>query len=254
MTFRIFAVVLASWIGIAIPTLALAQVDAPEAPVSRPVRGVLELFTSQGCSSCPPADRLLKMYIDDKDIIALTLPVDYWDYLGWKDTFATAKNTARQRAYAQRRNDGAVYTPQIVVNGGDHVVGSNRLDIDAAIARARAGFAEAQVPLRFWHERNALVIQAGTGKPGHKYQEATIWLAVMQKTVSVPVRGGENSGKTLNYHNVVREITPVGLWNGEPLMLRLALNSVMYPESEDSVVLIQEGEAGRIIGAAFMGQ
>ena len=95
---------------------------------------VIELFTSQGCSSCPTADALLESYADRPDVVALTLPVDYWDYLGWKDTLASPKFSARQRTYAKARGDGRVYTPQVVINGLQHAVGSSATDIDRAIA------------------------------------------------------------------------------------------------------------------------
>ena len=107
-----------------------AAAQSPEAVFSRPLKGVIELFTSQGCSSCPPADALLKVLAEDRDLIALSLPIDYWDYLGWKDTLASHRNTERQSAYAAARGDGAIYTPQVVINGVAHVVGSDRGEIE----------------------------------------------------------------------------------------------------------------------------
>src|SRR3954470_23551246 len=100
-------------------------------------RAVIELFTSQGCSSCPPADKLIGQLADDPTLVAISLPIDYWDYLGWKDTLAKPAHTARQRAYAQLRGDRAVYTPQVVVNGAVHVQGSDKEAIDRAIAQTR---------------------------------------------------------------------------------------------------------------------
>ena len=99
---------------------------ADSAQQSVPIRAVIELYTSQGCSSCPPADALLQKYAADPGVIALSMPVDYWDYLGWKDTFATPRNTDRQRAYAKARGDGAIYTPQAVVNGTMHANGAQK--------------------------------------------------------------------------------------------------------------------------------
>ena len=96
-------------------------------------KAVLELFTSQGCNSCPPADAILGEYAKNGDILALSFPVDYWDYLGWKDTLASHENTVRQKAYAEARGDRQVYTPQVIVNGATHVVGSNRQQIEAAL-------------------------------------------------------------------------------------------------------------------------
>lgn len=235
---------------------AVADPMAPrEAPAlsTRPVKAVVELFTSQGCSSCPPADALLKTYTDSKDVMALSLPVDYWDYIGWKDTFASPRNTARQRAYAKQLGLGPVFTPQIVVNGRYQAVGSNRTDVDAAIDNAATTFVSAQVPVHFWHQRNQVVIETGVAPQGASGKDATIWLVLIQKTAAVPIKRGENSGKTLTYHNVVREMTQVGIWNGKAMSLRLARTSVLRPDVEDSVVLIQEGDTGTIIGAAWLG-
>src|SRR5262245_55076196 len=107
--------------------LALAAlIPTGGASAGEQVRGVVELFTSQGCSSCPAADRLLGELASDRSIVALSLPIDYWDYLGWKDTLAKPRHTARQRGYAQQRGDREVYTPQVVVNGALHVLGSDR--------------------------------------------------------------------------------------------------------------------------------
>lgn len=235
------------------PPPVLAEQNDPRPAFSQPIKSVIELFTSQGCSSCPPADALLKHYAERTDVVALSLPVDYWDYLGWKDTLASPRNSQRQRAYAKSRGDGAVYTPQVVVNGVAHVVGSRAGEIEAAIAKTDRAFQDHQVPVRFWREGSALVIQTGEAPPGMPAKEAIVWLAVVQKTVDVPVKRGENSGRTLTFYNVARELTPVGTWNGKPIMIRLALAALMRPDTEACAVLLQQGEAGPIIGAAWMG-
>src|SRR5262245_54579152 len=103
-----------------------------------PIKTVIELFTSQGCSSCPPADALLKSYAEDKEILALSLPVDYWDYLGWKDTFASPHNSDRQRSYTKSLGVGPIYTPQAVINGTNQALGSSKKDIDEAIQQSAA--------------------------------------------------------------------------------------------------------------------
>src|SRR5471030_1876699 len=102
-------------------------------PAHADPRAVVELFTSQGCSACPPADRIIGELAKDPSVIALSMPIDYWDYLGWKDTFADARFSARQKAYSQVRGDRDVYTPQVVVNGSAHLVGSDRAGIESAI-------------------------------------------------------------------------------------------------------------------------
>ena len=124
------------------------EVPGPEPVPFRNVRAVIELFTSQGCSSCPPADVVLKDYAAKDDIIALSLPVDYWDYIGWKDTLESPKNTERQRAYAKSLGSGSIYTPQAVVNGVTHAVGSNRMELERAIDKSETTFARRRIPTR----------------------------------------------------------------------------------------------------------
>lgn len=221
---------------------------------SRPIRAVLELFTSQGCSSCPPADALLKTYADKGDVLALSFPVDYWDYIGWRDTFASPENSSRQRAYARNFEIGPVYTPQVVVNGTTQALGSSRKEIDAAIERTASDFAARRVPVHFWNEGNMIVIETGAAPAGETAKTATIWLAVVQKQGTVNIKRGENGGKSLSYTNIVRQMTPVGLWNGEPSTIRLARTAIMRPDTEDSIVLLQESDSGPILGAAWLGQ
>jgi len=244
------------------PVLALAQdpiggldkqAAGTEIPQSPPPRAVIELYTSQGCADCPQADALLKHYADQKDIVALTLPVDYWDYLGWKDTLANPRNAERQRAYAQRLGIGTVYTPQVIVNGAAEVLGSSGSEIERAIAATNTAISNAHLPIRFWYYGSTIIIEVAGAAPGAEAQEATIWLAVVQRRIEVPVKTGENAGKTLIYYNVVRELTPVGVWNGRPTTIRLARAAIMRPESEDLVVIVQEQNTGPIIGAARLG-
>lgn len=224
-----------------------------------PVSAVLELFTSQGCSSCPAADRLFKSYVDRKDVVAMSLPVDYWDYLGWKDTLASPKNSDRQRAYAKARGDGAVYTPQVVVNGAGHAVGSDAAAIERQIARTTMEFDRRRVAMRFWRATNMLIIEAAGANPddvdasASKKREATIWLAAIQREAEVTIAKGENHGKTLRYYNVVEEMTPVGLWNGEALRLQLPSQTFMKPGTYRYAVVMQQGTTGPIIGAAWLG-
>jgi hypothetical protein len=229
-----------------------ADDDPPDAGPTR-IAGVIELFTSQGCSSCPPADAVLKTYAAKSDVLALSLPVDYWDYLGWKDTLGSAKHSERQRNYAKSRGDGQVYTPQAVINGLVHVNGASAKDIEAALADSESRLAAERVPLRFWTNRGSIVIEAGAASPSATLKEAVIWLAVIQKSADVPVTHGENKGKTLTYTNVVREMTPVGTWNGQPIRIQLARSALMRRELESVAVLIQHGKAGPIIGAAVTG-
>ena len=214
---------------------------------------VIELFTSQGCSSCPPADAVLKTYTGKPGVLAISLPVDYWDYLGWKDTLGSAKHTERQRNYAKTRGDGQVYTPQAVINGIAHVNGASAKDIDAALASSEAQLAANRVPLRFSMNRGSIIIETGAASETATIKEATVWLAVIQKSAEVTIEQGENRGKTLSYTNIVRELTPVGTWTGQPLRIQLARSALMRPQLESVAVLIQQGKAGPIIGAAVTG-
>lgn len=213
---------------------------------------VLELYTSQGCSSCPPADRLLESYAKRRDVVALSFNVDYWDYLGWKDTLGDRAFSNRQRLYALKRGDGEVYTPQIVVNGMSHAVGSMSRRVDRAIVVTSRQLAGKNVPLKIKHANGMLVVEVGeapgvlTGKP------ATIWLATVRSKVTVPVRRGENRGRTLTYHNVVRKLTPIGMWSGKRTVLRLKDEDVLQGKADTCAVLVQLGKGGPIVAARWM--
>jgi hypothetical protein len=249
-----FALALTSLI--ALLGAAHAQVPRPEPglnPSFPPPKNVLELFTSQGCDTCPPADQVLASYAQRPDVIAITLPVDIWDYLGWKDTLASDKNSERQKAYAKARGDGAIYTPQVIVNGMIGVSGNDPKAINDAIDLTSETLKNSRVPIRFWHERNSIVIEAGDAPSALRAKEATIWFAVVQKKAEVPVERGDNKGKTLTYTNIVREMIPVGTWNGKAMQLQLARTANMNPDTQACIVLLQEGKAGPILGAAWTG-
>jgi hypothetical protein len=213
---------------------------------------VVELFTSQGCSSCPAADALLRRLAEHDDVIALSLPVDYWDYLGWKDTLANPKFSERQRAYARTRGDGAIYTPQLVVNGIAHVNGSDEGQIARAIDKTEKALSF--VPVRLHEEEGKLIVETGSLPKGVAGKEATIWLAVIARSIEVPIQRGENQGKTITYYNVVRELIPVGKWSGKPVTLELARASLVRPGAESCAVLLQLGQTGPIMGAAFINE
>jgi len=214
------------------------------------VRAVLELFTSQGCSSCPAADALLGKYAAHNDLIALSLPVDYWDYLGWKDTLAKPKFAARQKYYAKTRGDGRIYTPQMVVNGRTHVIGSNAGSIEAAIEATAKELEANRVPVTVRVEGKHLIVETGEAAPGASIKEATIWLAMVHRQYEIKIERGENRGKTVKYVNVVRELNPIGVWMGKPDTLEVSRDAVVEPGNEMCVVLLQVGKAGPIVGAA----
>lgn len=224
----------------------------PGQPLAPP-RAVVELYTSQGCSSCPPADALLKKLSADPSIIALSLPVDYWNYLGWKDTFASPRNSERQRNYARARGDGAIYTPQAIVNGEVHVNGASEGEIENAIKTTASTAGPQHISVRFWQERNTLNFALGGEEKGHTPREATIWLGVVQSSGSVDIKTGENEGKTLTYTNIVRELTPIGIWKGQPMEVQLPRAALMQAQVQKIVVLLQEDRSGPIIGGTLAG-
>lgn len=225
------------WTGVTLSSASLAN-----------PRAVIELFTSQGCSSCPPADSLMGELAKDESLLVLSLPIDYWDYLGWKDTLAKGAHTARQRGYAARRGDRNVYTPQAVVNGAVHVIGSDRAAIESAISRSgKLSRLHVPVKLALDGERVQVTIAAGEGE-----STGIVWLCTLAKAVPVAIARGENRGRTVTYHNVVRRWVKLGKWSGETQSWTLPKGE--FAEGVDSVaVLVQAGTAdnpGAIVGAA----
>jgi hypothetical protein len=213
-------------------------------------RGVVELFTSQGCSSCPPADRLLADLARDPSIVAMSLPIDYWDYLGWKDTLASPDNSARQRAYARMRKDREVYTPQAVVNGKVHVAGGDEPAITQAMAKTRADGATLSVALKIvvTAENMNVLIPAATGRPAGE-----IWLCPLVSAVPVTIERGENRGHTVTYHNVVRRWVRLGDWNGEPRSISVPKAGLIAEGADRAAVIVQAGTGENprtIFGAA----
>jgi hypothetical protein len=227
-----------------------AGAEAPAKPTAP--KAVVELYTSQGCSSCPAADALLAKLAERKDIVAISLSVDYWDYLGWKDTLANVKFTERQKAYAKVLGNGMVYTPQVVVNGAIEVNGANEDKIVAAIQKAAVSRKLSDVPVRLSFVGGKLIVEVGAASAGSPEKEATVWLAVMTPKVEVPIARGENRGKTVTYTNVVRELIPLGTWNGDVMTVKLHRDAIMPSGSELCAVLVQDGRGGPIIGAALV--
>jgi hypothetical protein len=211
-------------------------------------RAVLELFTSQGCNSCPPADAILGEYAKDDDILALSFPVDYWDYLGWKDTLASHENTERQRAYSEARGDRQVYTPQVIVNGTAHVVGSNRQQIEAALHNSPP----LPVPITMEPGTDSTTVTVGAAETPGK-QKGTIWLAMYDDPVTVPIERGENTGRSITYYNVVRKLRPIAMWKGKEVTVELPKSELDQAEVSRCAVILQaelNGLPGPILGAA----
>jgi len=240
--------------GVAQSRSAKAPVpEAKAAAVSTSPKTVIELFTSQGCSSCPAADAILAQLATRDDVLAISLSVDYWDYLGWKDTLAQSKFSERQKAYAKVLGDGMVYTPQMVVSGRAHVNGSDATKIERAIDRTADAFGASRVPVRMFAKDGRLIVEVGSEQQSAAH-EATVWLAVISKAVEVTIPRGENKGKTITYSNVVRELMPIGTWHGKPMTVELARDTFMHRHAERCAVLVQQGRGGPVIGAALLAQ
>jgi hypothetical protein len=215
-------------------------------------RALLELFTSQGCASCPAADKLLGELVKDPSLVALSLPIDIWDYLGWKDTLASPADSARQRAYAHMRGDRQVYTPQLVVNGMMHVLGSDRAAIERAIAKSDGNAAIMSVPVQLSVGGSDLTVKVGAANTTHVSGE--VWLCPVAQAVTVAIRRGENRGRTVTYHNVVRHWLKLGDWTGTGSTWNVPISKIRTGLVDAAAVMVQEGtyaKPGIILGAAF---
>lgn len=237
----------------------LALADAPKAKASEAERlVVVELFTSQGCASCPPADAYLSEIVQRKGVLALSQHVDYWNYMGWKDPFSSAMASKRQKAYSNSLGARYVYTPQMVVDGRTQDVGSNREAIEVMLADARRAI-DKKLALRVYPgaiNEVKLVLPAapapakGSKEPDHSAHSATIWLVAYDSSHTSEVERGENRGKTLTNYNVVRAMRPVGEWEGKAQTLMLNLAGEIAAGYGNAAVLLQVGKVGPIIAAA----
>jgi hypothetical protein len=197
-------------------------------------KAVIELFTSQGCNSCPPADRLLGELSKEPNLIPLTLAVDYWDYLGWKDTLALHAHTKRQRSYAKVRGDMNVYTPQAIVNGVKYAVGSDARAISAALRNHPSS--EPEIPLSVRREGENVSIEVGAGQG-----TATVWMLSVASRIEVKIAKGENKGETIAYFNVVRAWRNLGAYSGAPIRTSVPVAELKQNGSDAVVVLVQNG-------------
>ena len=218
----------------------------------RQPRAVIELFTSQGCSSCPAADKLLGELAGDSSLVTMSLPIDYWDYLGWKDTLAKPQHSARQHSYAQLRGDRAVYTPQIVVNGVTHVLGSDKAAIERAIQQTRSQPDTMALPVTLALNEDRLVVTLPAASGAHAAGE--IWLCSIAKRVPVVIGRGENHGRTISYNNVVRRWVKLGDWTGAAQSRTISASEFRSEGADSVAVFVQTGSSGKpgkMIGAAL---
>lgn len=224
-------------------------IGSPVSAAANP-KVVAELFTSQGCSSCPPADRILQELSKDSSVLPLTLSVDYWDYLGWKDTLGSRTHSDRQRAYAAKRGDRSVYTPQLVVNGETHVVGSRRKDVDRALKQADRFSANVDMT----YSDMALEVTVDGALPA-RAESATIYLLRVSDHETVSIQRGENAGREVTYHNVVKSIQPIGVWTGEKTVFKMPKSEMTKDKNNLCAILVQVDDPngpGNIIGANIM--
>jgi hypothetical protein len=242
-------------IAFAAAAICTTSMTPPSANAEEP-RAVIELFTSQGCSSCPPADKLMGELSRDPTLVTMSLPVDYWDYLGWKDTLALHGHSNRERAYADTRGDRAVYTPQVVVNGIVPVLGSDKAAIEQAIAQTRKSTAPLKLPVTLTVVNGTVSVNVPAANDEHSSGE--IWLCPITSRAQVEINRGENRGHTLAYYNVVRRWVKLGDWNGKAETFSVSMANL--PDADFSLqdidrvtVVVQSGDAakpGLMLGAA----
>jgi hypothetical protein len=227
--------VIAGWLFASV--IGTAAAVAQEA---RPV--VVELYTSQGCSSCPPADALLEELAQRDDVIALAMHVDYWDYLGWKDTMGRPEHTERQKAYARYAGERSVYTPQMIVAGTQHIVGYKPMQLADAMSQAVAQ--DPGVELTARRSGASLVIEAQpeNGLPGNMVVQVVRYIP----RYDVAIKRGENAGRVITYVNAVTELNEIGRWNGRQ---KLSMRHKIAGD-QPVVIILQEKGPGRILAAA----
>ena len=230
----------------AVVTAALIAAPAGAADVRVHPKAVLELFTSQGCSSCPQADVRLGELGKQDDIITLAYHVDYWDYIGWPDTFGSKASSDWQRAYASSWGSSRIYTPELVVNGTDGVVGSREKEVNAALDTAKLN-----LPVELAVNDKMLSVTIG---PQTGASEAIVWLVTFKDHAQVAIERGENAGKTMDYTQIVTGRQMLGMW--DPVggtHLKLPLSELMSNGSNGAAILVQtdkSGLPGAILGAA----
>jgi len=215
-------------------------------PAPEPV--LAELFTSQGCSSCPPADQIWADLQKRQDLVAISFNIDYWDYIGWKDTLARRENTLRQQAYAKALGSRQVYTPQVIIDGKSDAVGNERKEllasIDAWVVQTRGK----RLPIRLSQSGNVVQIHVPAGTAA---EPATVWIAHTSSVRKVTITQGENSGRTMTYTNVVRDLASAGTWNGQAMTLQVPVQPRDKGEATDGVAAwVQLGSHGQVLGAA----
>lgn len=203
---------------------------------------LVELFTSQGCSSCPPADELLAELATRDDVLPLALHVDYWDYIGWADSFARPEHTKRQKAYAHVAGARSIYTPQMVVGGVDHVVGFKPMKVVDYMEANRAKLADVAITVRV--ADGVLTVECKTGEGDTLPKKILVDLVRYEPSHEVEIRHGENAGRTFTYANIVRDWQRLAKWDGvAPITLTTEAGTGRH------ALILQEPGPGRVLAA-----
>jgi hypothetical protein len=218
---------------------------------ARAPKGVVELFTSQGCASCPPADTTLAQLVAQGDMVVLSYHVDYWNYLGWTDTLSSKENTERQYGYAKTMKRSGVYTPQAIINGREHVKGTDLAAINGKVDGMQKSGSGLTVPVTAKMNGHEIEIEIGEGQG-----QADVVVAYFTKHQKVDVTKGENSGKSMDYWHSVYDVQSVGTWNGSRMTLKLPGKALGKTKKDGCAILIQssgpDGEPATIIGATLL--
>ena len=242
---RISSAVFLLVIGVSISALTAAAWAAKDTRQGADLV-VVEMFTSQSCSSCPPADKFLGELAKRKDVLALSMHVDYWNALGWRDPWSSPKVTERQRRYSQALGTRYVSTPQAVIQGRAYAVGSDRTAVTRAIGNARRRASARVQPRVSMPSPNRLTVTLPDGDPG---TEATVWLVAFDDGHTARITGGENTGTTIAYSNVVRELRPIGTWSGKAKTFDADISKERAAGFGNCAILVQAKGNGAILGA-----
>ncbi|MBY5824905.1 DUF1223 domain-containing protein [Rhizobium leguminosarum] len=234
-----------------LPLIAGVVLSGPLQAEDGTPKGVVELFTSQGCSSCPPADAAFRKLVNQGDVIALAYHVDYWNYLGWADTLSSKENTERQYGYAKTMGRSNVYTPQAIVNGRDHLAGADLNGIKTKIDTYSSEGNGLTVPISAAMRGDELEIKIGAGQG-----KANVVMVYFDKEKTIDVEKGENSGQKLSYLHSVTNVETVGMWDGKATSLTLPASVLQRPQLEGCAILLQsataDGDPAAILGATVV--
>ena len=223
-------------------TGCLSMSGAAKAQDNSTRTSVLELYTSQGCKSCPQADKNLASYADDPNVLALSFHVNYWDYMGWRDTLASQDNTDRQNAYRNSFNAKMVYTPQAIVNGAAEMNGN-----DADVVKKHLADNKLNVPVSITKlDDGRLSIEIAAGEKPEKPVHVVMFY--LRDSVTIPIDKGENAGQSVTYRNTVTDINTIGMWDGKALKIELPASELTRKDVSGCAVVLQESNSEKALG------